>query len=142
MLEKIHLKVSQAKKAALKSYATLFHLFYHLKYAFFRFVARYIIFIISVVLFLLIAISIYYIPALQNALEPYFATNGKIEGARSLLLTLGGALIAATTIAFSFMMFAIQINVERLRPPRHARFIGRGLPSDGILVEMRRRRSP
>ena len=62
----------------------------------------------------LIVISAVFIPTLQSHFEPYFTERGRLASIKALFLTLGGALIGATAIAFSLIMFAMQINVERL----------------------------
>ncbi len=62
----------------------------------------------------LIVISAVFIPALQSYFEPYFSEPSRLDSIRALFLTLGGALIGATAIAFSFIMFAMQVNVERM----------------------------
>lgn len=54
------------------------------------------------------------VPALQNYLEPYFSQSGRLDSIRALFLSLGGAMIGATAIAFSLIMFAMQVNVERM----------------------------
>lgn len=51
---------------------------------------------------------------LQTHIEPFFTTQEAIDQIRALFLTLGGALIGAAAIAFSFIMFAMQVNVERM----------------------------
>ena len=53
-------------------------------------------------------------PALQNHLEPYFSQSGRLDSIRALFLSLGSAMIGATAIAFSLIMFAMQVNVERM----------------------------
>lgn len=53
-------------------------------------------------------------PALQTYLEPYFSQPGRIDSFKALYLSLGGAMIGATAIAFSLIMFAMQVNVERM----------------------------
>ena len=62
----------------------------------------------------LIVTSAVFIPALQSYFEPYFSEPGRLDSIRALFLTLGGALIGATAIAFSLIMFAMQVNVERM----------------------------
>lgn len=59
-------------------------------------------------------VSSYSAPPLQDALEPYFSTNERFSGLRTLLVTLGGSLVGAAAIAFSLVMFAMQVNVERM----------------------------
>jgi len=62
----------------------------------------------------LIVTSAIFIPALQSYFEPYFSEPGRLDLIRALFLTLGGAFIGATAIAFSLIMFAMQVNVERM----------------------------
>lgn len=62
----------------------------------------------------LMIVSAISIPALQNYLEPYFSQTGRLDSIRALFLSLGGAMIGATAIAFSLIMFAMQVNVERM----------------------------
>jgi hypothetical protein len=62
----------------------------------------------------LIVTSAISIPALQGYFEPYFSERERLDSIRALFLTLGGALIGATAIAFSLIMFAMQVNVERM----------------------------
>ena len=65
-------------------------------------------------LVVLMILSVISIPALQNYLEPYFSKSGQLDSIRALFLSLGSALIGATAIAFSLIMFAMQVNVERM----------------------------
>jgi len=65
-------------------------------------------------LIVLIVTSAVFIPALQSYFEPYFTELGRLDLIRALFLTLGGALIGASAIAFSLIMFAMQVNVERM----------------------------
>lgn len=53
-------------------------------------------------------------PALQNALAAQFTTPQRIATLQTLVMTLGGAFIGATAIAFSVVMFAVQINFARM----------------------------
>lgn len=62
----------------------------------------------------LMIVSAISVPALQNHLEPYFSQTGRLDSIRALFLSLGGAMIGATAIAFSLIMFAMQVNVERM----------------------------
>jgi len=50
----------------------------------------------------------------QSVLEDYFSNPERTLTVHSLLLTVGGSLIGATLIAFSLIMFAMQVNVERM----------------------------
>lgn len=51
---------------------------------------------------------------LQGYFESYFSHSSRFDSIKALFLTLGGALIGATAIAFSLIMFAMQVNVERM----------------------------
>lgn len=62
----------------------------------------------------LILTSVIFVPALQGYFEPYFSKSERVDSIRALFLTLGGALISATAIAFSLILFAMQVNVERM----------------------------
>lgn len=67
-----------------------------------------------VFLALLIVTSAIFTPVLQNYFDPYFSQPERVDSIRALFLTLGGALIGAAAIAFSLIMFAMQVNVERM----------------------------
>ncbi|MFC1551201.1 hypothetical protein ACFL6P_01425 [Candidatus Latescibacterota bacterium] len=64
--------------------------------------------------FLLFVASIYLTYSKYCQIESYFASNDLLSQLRSLFLTLGGALIGATAIAFTLIMFAMQVNIERM----------------------------
>lgn len=66
------------------------------------------------IVIVLLAGSALITPILQERVQFYFAVPDRLEGFKTLLLTLGGALIGATAIAFSLIMFAMQVNVERM----------------------------
>lgn len=68
----------------------------------------------AIFLLALTGISAFWIPALQGALEPSFATEVRLELLRSLFLTIGGALIGAAAIVSSLVLFSMQVNIERL----------------------------
>ena len=68
----------------------------------------------AILLLALIGISAFWIPTLQEILEPNFATEAQLALLRSLLLTLGGALIGAAAIVSSLVLFAMQVNIERM----------------------------
>lgn len=71
-------------------------------------------FVTAILLLVLISISALWIPALQGILEPSFATEARLALLRSLFLTLGGALIGAAAIVSSLVLFAMQVNIERM----------------------------
>jgi hypothetical protein len=61
-----------------------------------------------------IAATSFGIPTLQDRLDTWSATEGRLEALRSLLLALGAALIGAAAIVSSLVLFAMQVNVERM----------------------------
>lgn len=65
---------------------------------------------VGIVLLLLVAASIWGALLLNAHLESRITT----DGISSLLLSLGAALIGGAAIAFTLVMFAMQVNVERL----------------------------
>ena len=81
---------------------------------FFNFKSKYSGRLGLIFLSVLMIVSAISVPALQNYLEPFFAQAGRLDSTRALFLSLGGAMIGATAIAFSLIMFAMQVNVERM----------------------------
>jgi hypothetical protein len=53
-------------------------------------------------------------PPLQGALAAHFTTPQRVAGLLTLIITLGGAFIGATAIAFSVVMFSVQTNFARM----------------------------
>jgi hypothetical protein len=68
---------------------------------------------LAVIIFVII-FNISFFPILCSWLEKNFTVPNRLADFRSLFLTLGGALIASAAIAFSLVMFAMQVNVERI----------------------------
>jgi hypothetical protein len=67
-----------------------------------------------VTLLALVGISALWIPVLQGFLERLFVEEQQLQGVRSLFQTLGGALLGATAIVSSLVLFSMQVNVERM----------------------------
>lgn len=61
-----------------------------------------------------IAGTVLAIPYARTALDNYFADTERFPALRSLLQTISGALIGAAAIASSLVLFALQVNVERM----------------------------
>lgn len=71
--------------------------------------------ILRVLLFsALVALTLYFVPELQRTFLPFFLDNSRIADLKLILVSLGGALIGAGAISFSLVMFAMQINIERM----------------------------
>lgn len=106
--------IAHAKRAAQRWYAIQWQRIYGMHHRLSFWKARYGAVATSTFLILLVVVSGYLAPTLQGALEPYFSDDMRFAGFRTLLVTLGGSLIGATAIAFTLVMFAMQVNVERM----------------------------
>jgi hypothetical protein len=132
-LEKLRQKINgiaiNVKEFLLLWYAKGWQHVYFLKNWFAKFKLNYGGRIGLFLLVVLIGLSSAIIPLLQCYLEPYFSEPSRLESIKSLFLTLGSALMGAAAIAFSLIMFAMQVNVERMP---HGLF--RKFSSDGKLL--------
>ena len=63
---------------------------------------------------LLVSASAYLSPTLQNVLASYYSTEHAIESLRGLILNVGSALLGAAAIVTSLVLFAMQVNIERM----------------------------
>jgi hypothetical protein len=66
------------------------------------------------IVFLFLMGTILITPNLQAFLDNNFSTEPKIEGLRELIMNVGAALIGATAIVTSLVLFACQVNIERM----------------------------
>ena len=87
---------------------------YTLRHWFLNTQHRYQAKIVLVLITTSVIVSFALVPAIQNELRPYLTNTERISMVRNLCLNLGSALIGATAIAFSLIMFAMQVNVERM----------------------------
>ena len=87
---------------------------YRLRHKAGQYRARYGGFIAAAIVALLLATSAYLVPAVQAFLESRFGTEEAVRRIQSLLLTTGGALIGAAAIVTSLVLFAMQVNVDRM----------------------------
>ncbi len=99
---------------AKRSYALLWQRIYRIQNFFSLLKAKYSRFFLVALLVLFILVSRFLVPTLQGTLDPYFSNADNFADFKTLLVILGGALIGAAAIAFSLVMFAMQINVERM----------------------------
>ena len=88
--------------------------FYSLHYSLLGWRNRYKTIAVVSAILSLIGATAYLIPTLQTLLEPPVTDQNNLANFRSLFLAVGTALIGATAIAFSLVMFAMQVNVERM----------------------------
>lgn len=69
---------------------------------------------VAIILAALIVFSTYWLPLLQASLEPYFKNEPQVAALRAFLVQLGGSLIGAVAIVSSLVLFAMQVNIERM----------------------------
>ncbi len=112
--ETIKSAIIRGKKAVLRRIATLWQYVYRVQYRLGGWRYRYSGLAFASVLALLVATSFYWSPELQNVLEAHYSTEQSIEGLRSLIQNIGTALIGAAAIVTSLVLFAMQVNIERM----------------------------
>lgn len=61
-----------------------------------------------------ITLSFWFCEQFQQVLEPYFIKKERIDTLRSVLLASGGALIAVVVIVVPLIIFAMQVNIDRM----------------------------
>ena len=105
---------ARSKQSVKRWYAKSWQLVYCIRNYASVFKLRYISIIIVLVLCTLIVLSSFLVLSFQSHLDLYFSADKHFENFQNFLVTLGGALIGATAIAFSLIMFAMQVNVERM----------------------------
>jgi hypothetical protein len=104
----------RASAALVRGKAVLWQRLYIARYRYLVWHLRHGPFATAILLLVLIILSALWIPELQGILEPSFATEARLALLRSLFLTLGGALIGAAAIVSSLVLFAMQVNIERM----------------------------
>lgn len=106
--------IARQRKAVRRTTAIFWQNAYRVQYWLKNLRLRYSVFGFSTFLLVLISISIYLLPTLQKILENHYQTEQSIEGLRALILNTGSALIGATAIVTSLVLFAMQVNIERM----------------------------
>jgi uncharacterized membrane protein len=66
------------------------------------------------VILIFAAASFSLLPQLEPYVSAYLGGTENIQSVRALLTSVSGALIGSAVIAFSLVMFAMQVNVERM----------------------------
>lgn len=105
---------SATKTAIRKRTASAWHRFYWIKFHSTIGFHRYKRVSSLVIVFLGLATNYYWLPLLENFLGLYFVNESQISALKAFYLMLSGALIGTVAIVFSLIMFAIQVNLERL----------------------------
>lgn len=95
-------------------YAHLWKYYYRCRNSSLAVAPRFRLIFTILVLPILISISCLLVSEIRSGLETYFSIQDRFSGFRTLLVTLGSALIGATAIAFSLIMFAMQVNIVRM----------------------------
>ena len=106
--------ITRGKKAFLRRVATLWQYVYRAQYWIGDWKYRYGGLAFASVLALFTAISFYWSPELQKILEARYSTEQSIEGLHSLIQNVGTALIGTAAIVTSLVLFAMQVNIERM----------------------------
>jgi hypothetical protein len=109
----VHGVAAAGGKAIGHGYATSWGLVYRLQYRLSVWRLRRGSRVIFALLIGLAACNIYLLPRIQAALDGLLKDN-LIDPLRALLVNLGGPLIGAAAIVTSLVMFAMQINIERM----------------------------
>jgi uncharacterized membrane protein len=97
-----------------KAYATNALRLYQAKIRFDHWHLRHGLKLVTLVLLVAVLSSLFAMPFLQRVAGRYFSDGESLAALRTLLGGTGAALIGAATIAFSLVVFAMQINVERM----------------------------
>ena len=66
------------------------------------------------VVVVLVPASFFLSPSLQAVLNPHYTTEQAVQAVQGLLLNMGTALIGAAAIVTSLVLFAMQVNIERM----------------------------
>lgn len=89
-------------------------LFYKTKNRVFELKQKYLNTLLIILIATLLCGSIFSVPFIEGSLNRYFLDTKHFSELKGLFLGLGAALLGATAIAFSLIMFAMQINVEKM----------------------------
>src|SRR5271167_4529840 len=114
MYKRLREIVRNCQPVAKRVLASLWHRLYWIRYRLYSWIARHRSAIALAVLALLIAASGFFARDLQRVLNTSVLTAEHIADLRAVLMQVGGALIGGTTIAFSLVLFAMQVNIERM----------------------------
>ena len=114
MLDTIKSVIIRVNNVSLRKIATLWLYIYKSQNLLRRWQYQHgnIVVILSLIIF--VGMSFYFSPTLQNILEGYYSTEQSLQGVRNLIQSIGIALISASAIITSLVLFAMQVNVERM----------------------------
>ena len=102
------------KKKTTRRIATWWRSWYRIQYRLVNWKTRYGGYALATTFFFLLLVVLYLLPIFQDVLGDHYSSQQRIEELRALMLNVGSALIGATAIVASLVLFATQVNVERL----------------------------
>ena len=105
--------VARTKRNVRQRIATLWNYAYRVQYKLGQYRLRYGAIAVSAVLLVLSSAS-FLSPSLQAALEAHYTTEDTVQALQRLLMNVGTALIGAAAIVTSLVLFAMQVNIERM----------------------------
>ena len=106
--------VVRTRKHLRQRIAKLWNYEHRLQYRIRKFLFQYGGRTFSVILLILVLASFYLSSSFQTVLESHYPTEDSIQELQRLLLNIGTALIGATAIVTSLVLFAMQVNIERM----------------------------
>jgi hypothetical protein len=106
--------VMRMRKVAARRIAAVWQYSYRAQYKLEVWKLRYGNIAFYALLVIFVSVSAYLLPSLQNLLASYYSSETAIEGLRDLILNVGSALIGAAAIVTSLVLFAMQVNIERM----------------------------
>ena len=106
--------VARTKRNVRQRIAALWNYVYRVQYIIGQFRVRYRGIAFSVILLLLVSASFYLSPSFHAAVESHYSTEEAVQGLQHLLLNTGTALVGAAAIVTSLVLFAMQVNIERM----------------------------
>lgn len=106
--------VAHTRKVTRRWIATLWQYVYKVQYRLSAWKFQYGWLVFSTVLLFLLALSLYLSPTLQDVIEAHYSSEKAVEGLKGLILNIGSALIGAAAIVTSLVLFAMQVNIERM----------------------------
>ena len=102
------------KKKITRRIATWWRSWYRIQYRLVNWKTRYGVYALVTTFFFLLLVVLYLLPIFQDVLGDHYSSQQRIEELRAWMLNVGSALIGATAIVASLVLFATQVNVERL----------------------------
>jgi hypothetical protein len=100
--------------ASMRRKALLWQRFYAFRYQYLVWQTRHDAVTAAIALLMFVGGTAFWIRWLQKLLAPLFKTETSLASLRSLFVTLGGALVGAVAIVSSLVLFAMQVNIERM----------------------------